>query len=41
MTAVAKQYSAAHRAFIIVPLVCGIFIDMVNALIINFIVSLY
>ena len=40
MTAVAKQYGAAHRAFIIVPLVCGFFIDLVNALIINFFVSL-
>ena len=33
MTAVAKQYGAAHRAFIIVPLVCGFFIDLVNALV--------
>ena len=40
MTAVAKQYGAAHRAFIVVPLVCGFFIDLVNALIINFFVSL-
>ncbi len=40
MTAVAKQYGAAHRAFIIVPLVCGFFIDLVNALIINFFVGL-
>jgi len=40
MTAVAKQYGAAHRAFIIVPLVCGFFIDIVNALIINFFVGL-
>jgi ESS family glutamate:Na+ symporter len=40
MTAVAKQYGAAHRAFIIVPLVCGFFIDLVNALIINFFVAL-
>lgn len=39
MSAVAKQYGAAHRAFIIVPLVCGFFIDLVNALIINFLVS--
>jgi ESS family glutamate:Na+ symporter len=38
MTAVAKQYGAAHRAFIIVPLVCGFFIDLVNAFIINFFV---
>ena len=40
MTAVAKQYGAAHRAFIIVPLVCGFFIDVVNALIINLLVGL-
>ncbi len=35
MTAVATQYGAAHRAFIIVPLVAGFFIDLVNALAIN------
>jgi len=40
MSAVAKQYGPAHRAFIIVPLVCGFFIDLVNALIINFFVGL-
>lgn len=40
MSAVAKQYGPAHRAFIVVPLVCGFFIDLVNALIINFFVSL-
>jgi len=40
MTAVARQYGAAHRAFIIVPLVCGFFIDLVNAFIINFFVGL-
>lgn len=40
MTAVAKQYGAAHRAFIVVPLVCGFFIDVVNALIINYLVRL-
>jgi ESS family glutamate:Na+ symporter len=40
MTAVAKQHGAAHRAFIIVPLVCGFFIDLVNAFIINFFVGL-
>src|SRR5690606_19554507 len=40
MTAVTQQYGAAHRAFILVPLVCGFFIDLVNALIINFIVQL-
>lgn len=35
MTAVAQQYGAAHRAFVIVPLVCGFFIDIVNALVIS------
>lgn len=35
MTAVTQQYGAAHRAFVIVPLVCGFFIDIVNALIIS------
>lgn len=40
MSAVAKQYGAAHRAFIIVPLVAGFFIDLVNALVINFFVGL-
>ncbi|WP_437194635.1 sodium/glutamate symporter [Planctomicrobium sp. SH527] len=35
MTAVAQQYGAAHRAFIVVPLVCGFFIDLVNVLAIS------
>lgn len=35
MTAVTRQHGAAHRAFIIVPLVCGFFIDVVNALVIQ------
>lgn len=35
MTAVTQKYGAAHKAFIIVPLVCGFFIDIANALIIN------
>ncbi|MDO6613650.1 sodium/glutamate symporter [Shewanella sp. 1_MG-2023] len=39
MTAVSQQYGAAHRAFIIVPLVCGFFIDIINAMIINMFVS--
>ncbi|SDJ76896.1 glutamate:Na+ symporter, ESS family [Ferrimonas sediminum] len=38
MTAVTQQYGAAHRAFIIVPLVCGFFIDIINALVINYFV---
>lgn len=39
MTAVTQQYGAAHRAFIIVPLVCGFFIDIVNAVIISIFIS--
>lgn len=32
MTAVAREYGRAHKAFVIVPLACGIFIDIVNSL---------
>jgi len=39
MTAVTQQHGAAHRAFIVVPLVCGFFIDIINALIISFFFS--
>jgi ESS family glutamate:Na+ symporter len=39
MTAVAKQYGAANRAFLLVPLVCGFFIDIINAFAINFFVG--
>lgn len=35
MTAVTNRYGAAHKAFIIVPLVCGFFVDIANAIIIN------
>ena len=35
MSAVTRQYGAAHRAFNIVPLVGGFFIDLVNALVIS------
>lgn len=35
MTAVARTYGSAPRAFIVVPLVCGFFIDLVNALVIG------
>lgn len=35
MTAVSKKYGAAHKAFIIVPLVCGFFVDIANAIIIK------
>jgi len=39
MTAVSKQYGAAHRAFIVVPLVCGFFVDLINAIIIGLLVG--
>jgi ESS family glutamate:Na+ symporter len=35
MTAVSQRYGIAHKAFIIVPLVCGFFVDIANALIIR------
>lgn len=35
MTAVTRRYGAAHRAFIVVPLVCGFFVDLVNAVVIQ------
>ena len=35
MSAVTREYGAAPRAFLIVPLVCGFFIDLVNALVIG------
>jgi glutamate:Na+ symporter, ESS family len=34
MSAVAARYGASHLAFIIVPLVCAFFIDLVNAMLI-------
>ena len=36
MSSVTKRYGASHLAFIIVPLVCAFFIDLVNALLIPF-----
>ena len=36
MSAVAKQYGSSHLAFIIVPLVCAFFIDIVNAIFIPY-----
>lgn len=39
MTAVTKQNGAAHQAFIVVPLVCGFFVDIINAIAINFFIS--
>ena len=41
MTAVTHQYGNAHRAMIVVSLVCGFFIDLVNALIINGFVTFF
>lgn len=35
MSAVTREYGSAPRAFIVVPLVCGFFIDLVNALVIG------
>ncbi len=40
MTAIAKQYGRAHKAFVIVPLACGIFIDIINSLAITFFATL-
>ncbi len=39
MSAVAQRYAASHLAFIIVPLVCAFFIDLVNALLIPFVLA--
>jgi len=36
MTAVSREYGAANRAFLVVPLVCGFAVDLINALVINF-----
>jgi len=36
MSAVAQRHGASHLAFIIVPLVCAFFIDLVNAMVIPF-----
>ena len=35
MTAVTREYGAAPKAFIVVPLVCGFVIDLANALVIG------
>jgi len=32
LTAVTRQYGRAHRAFVIVPLACGVFVDIINSL---------
>ncbi|PMN94262.1 sodium/glutamate symporter [Enterovibrio norvegicus] len=39
MSAVSQRYGNSHLAFIIVPLVCAFFIDLVNALMIPFFLS--
>ena len=39
--AVTKRYGASHLAFIIVPLVCVFFIDLVNALLIPFFLTTF
>ena len=39
MSAVSIRYGASHLAFIIVPLVCAFFIDLVNAFLIPFFLS--
>lgn len=36
MSAVTREYGAAPRAFVVVPLVCGFVIDIANALVIGF-----
>ena len=36
MAAVTQRYGASHMAFIVVPLVCAFFIDLVNAVLIPF-----
>ena len=40
MTAVTHRYGASPQAFIVVPLVCGFFVDLINALVISFFVGL-
>ncbi len=39
MSAVSKRYGPSHLAFVIVPLVCAFFIDLVNAVLIPFFLS--
>jgi ESS family glutamate:Na+ symporter len=41
MAAVSKHYGASHLAFIIVPLVCAFFIDIVNAILIPFFLKMF
>jgi ESS family glutamate:Na+ symporter len=35
MSAVTQRYGASHLAFVIVPLVCAFFVDIVNAMLIQ------
>jgi len=39
MSAVTNRYGPSHLAFVIVPLVCAFFIDLVNAVMIPFFLS--
>ena len=41
MTAVARQYGRAQKAFIIIPLACGFFIDIINSLAIALFAELF
>jgi len=41
MSAVSKRYGPSHLAFVIVPLVCAFFIDLVNAVMIPFFLSVF
>jgi ESS family glutamate:Na+ symporter len=41
MAAVTNRYGASHLAFIVVPLVCAFFIDLVNALMIPFFLTTF
>ncbi|WP_220720872.1 sodium/glutamate symporter [Agarivorans litoreus] len=40
MTAVTNRYGASPQAFIVVPLVCGFFVDLINALVISYFVGM-
>jgi ESS family glutamate:Na+ symporter len=40
MTGLARQPGAVHRAFILLPLVSGFFIDQVNTAVISYFVNL-
>jgi ESS family glutamate:Na+ symporter len=41
MTAVTQRYGASHLAFLIVPLVCAFFIDLVNVVLIQTVLSYF